>query len=89
MAHYCKSLWTIVISLTLVSSQTLGTCPGLDFKISLCVKGARSEVQTLELLYRCAMQSLHRCLEFHQPQHHSHVESQLICGVKNSGFDIE
>ena len=89
MTHCCRIVLAVVISITIVSSETFGTCPGLDFKLSLCVRSASSHVRTLELLFRCVRTSIFRCLEFPQPQQVPYVESHLICGVINSGLSMK
>ena len=89
MADCWRSVLIIVITQSIVMAETFGTCPGLDYKLSLCVRPDRTQVQTLDLLLQCVRASIFRCLEFHQPQPMEHMESHFICGVINSGFSNE
>ena len=88
MLHW-RTVLVIVISIPIVVTESFDTYPGLDYKLSLCVWSDRTPVQTLELLLQCMRASIFRCLEFHQPQPMEHMESHLMCGVINSGFNIK
>ena len=54
MTSSCRNLiqlLVLVIRIVAVSAATLGTCPGMDYKLSLCVNGGRNQIHAIEMLH--------------------------------------